>query len=67
VLRTVALGAKSGAFGKAWGLALAAAGERGVTRRTVAIRGELHTPMVLTGCADAREATGVEVRWSGNG
>lgn len=56
VLRALALGARGVLLGRAWAWALAAGGEAMVARMLGAIRAELTTAMVLTGCTDVSRA-----------
>jgi L-lactate dehydrogenase (cytochrome) len=56
VLRALALGADGAFIGRAWAYALAAGGEKGVTKALAILRAELVTAMSLTGCTDVRKA-----------
>jgi len=56
VLKALALGAKACFIGRAWSYALAAGGEKAVSRMLAAMKGELATAMVLTGCTAAGRA-----------
>jgi L-lactate dehydrogenase (cytochrome) len=56
VLRALALGAQGCLLGRAWAFALAARGERGVSRMLSIMRAELAVAMSLTGCTDVRQA-----------
>jgi L-lactate dehydrogenase (cytochrome) len=56
VLKALALGARACFVGRAWAYALGAGGERHVARMLSALKGELSTAMVLTGCTSASRA-----------
>ena len=56
VLKAMALGAKACFVGRAWAYALGAGGERQVTRMLEILRSELAVAMILTGCANLRDA-----------
>jgi L-lactate dehydrogenase (cytochrome) len=56
VLKALALGAKACFVGRAWAYALGAGGEKQVSRMLSALKSELSTAMVLTGCTDASQA-----------
>jgi L-lactate dehydrogenase (cytochrome) len=54
ILRMLALGAKGVLLGRAWAWALAAGGERGISRMLAIIEAEMRVGMALTGVADLR-------------
>ncbi len=56
VLKAVALGAKACFIGRAWAYALGAGGEAAVARMLGTLRSELAVAMILTGCANVRDA-----------
>ncbi|MBI1196343.1 MAG: L-lactate dehydrogenase [Phenylobacterium sp.] len=56
VLKALALGAKACFVGRAWAWALGAGGESAVAKMLDVLRAELAVAMILTGCADVREA-----------
>jgi L-lactate dehydrogenase (cytochrome) len=56
VLKALALGARGVLLGRGWAFPLAAAGEAGVRQALGALREELATAMMLTGCTDVRQA-----------
>ena len=56
VLKALALGARACFLGRSWAYALGAGGEPMVTRMLGVLRSELNTAMILTGCADIRQA-----------
>ena len=56
VLKAMALGAKACFVGRAWAYALGAGGEATVTRMLDVLRSELAVAMILTGCANVRDA-----------
>ncbi len=56
VLKAMALGAKACFVGRAWAYALGAGGEATVTRMLEVLRSELAVAMILTGCANVRDA-----------
>jgi L-lactate dehydrogenase (cytochrome) len=56
VLKAMALGAKACFIGRAWAYALGAGGEAQVSRMLGTLRSELSVAMVLTGCANLRDA-----------
>lgn len=56
VLKAMALGAKASFVGRAWAYALGAGGEAQVTRMLGTLRSELAVAMILTGCANVRDA-----------
>lgn len=56
VLKAMALGAKACFVGRAWAYALGAGGEKTVTRMLEVLRSELTVAMILTGCANVRDA-----------
>jgi L-lactate dehydrogenase (cytochrome) len=56
VLKALALGAKACFVGRAWAYALGAGGEKQVSRMLSALKSELSTAMVLTGCTDVSQA-----------
>jgi L-lactate dehydrogenase (cytochrome) len=56
LLRVLALGAKGCLIGRPWIWGLSAEGQRGVETVLDIIRQELRVAMILTGCADVREA-----------
>jgi L-lactate dehydrogenase (cytochrome) len=57
VLKAVALGAKACFVGRAWAYALGAGGEAQVAKMLGTLRSELSVAMVLTGCANIRDAS----------
>lgn len=56
VLKAMALGAKACLIGRAWAYALGAGGEAQVSRMLGTLRSELSVAMILTGCANLRDA-----------
>lgn len=56
VLKAMALGAKACFVGRAWAYALGAGGQTKVTRMLDILRAELAVAMILTGCANVRDA-----------
>ncbi len=56
VLKALALGARACFLGRPWAYALGAGGVPMVSRMLGVIRSELNTAMILTGCADIRQA-----------
>jgi L-lactate dehydrogenase (cytochrome) len=56
VLKALALGAKACFVGRPWAWALGGGGEAGVARMLATLRSELTVAMILTGCANARDA-----------
>ncbi len=56
VLKAMALGAKACFVGRAWAYALGAGGEAQVGRMLATLRSELAVAMILTGCANLRDA-----------
>ena len=56
VLKATALGAKACFVGRAWAYALGAGGEATVARMLEVLRSELAVAMILTGCANVRDA-----------
>jgi L-lactate dehydrogenase (cytochrome) len=56
VLKAMALGAKACFVGRAWAYALGAGGEAQVTKMLATLRSELAVAMILTGCANVRDA-----------
>ena len=56
VLKAMALGAKACFVGRAWAYALGAGGEAQVARMLATLRSELAVAMILTGCANVRDA-----------
>ncbi|MBW8815640.1 MAG: L-lactate dehydrogenase [Caulobacterales bacterium] len=56
VLKALALGAKACFVGRAWAWALGADGQAGVARMLDILRAELAVAMILTGCANVRDA-----------
>jgi L-lactate dehydrogenase (cytochrome) len=56
VLKALALGAKACLVGRAWAYALGAGGEKQVARMLATLRSELAVAMILTGCANLRDA-----------
>ena len=56
VLKAMALGAKACFIGRAWAYALGAGGEAQITRMLGTLRAELAVAMILTGCANVRDA-----------
>jgi L-lactate dehydrogenase (cytochrome) len=56
VLKAVALGAKACFVGRAWAYALGAGGEAQVAKMLGTLKSELSVAMVLTGCANIRDA-----------
>jgi L-lactate dehydrogenase (cytochrome) len=57
VLKAVALGAKACFVGRAWAYALGAGGEAQVAKMLGTLKSELSVAMVLTGCANIRDAS----------
>jgi len=56
VLKAMALGAKACLVGRAWAYALGAGGEAQVARMLATLKSELAVAMILTGCANVRDA-----------
>jgi L-lactate dehydrogenase (cytochrome) len=56
LLKAMALGAKACFVGRAWAYALGAGGEAQVARMLGTLRSELAVAMILTGCANVRDA-----------
>ena len=56
VLKAMALGAKACFVGRAWAYALGAGGEAQVGKMLATLRSELAVAMILTGCANVRDA-----------
>ncbi|MDB5462182.1 MAG: lctD [Phenylobacterium sp.] len=56
VLKAMALGAKACFVGRAWAYALGAGGEAQVAKMLATLRSELAVAMILTGCANVRDA-----------
>jgi L-lactate dehydrogenase (cytochrome) len=56
VLKAMALGAKACFVGRAWAYALGAGGEAQVSKMLATLRSELAVAMILTGCANVRDA-----------
>ncbi|MDB5433890.1 MAG: lctD [Phenylobacterium sp.] len=56
VLKAMALGAKACFVGRAWAYALGAGGEAQVAKMLATLRSELAVAMILTGCANIRDA-----------
>jgi L-lactate dehydrogenase (cytochrome) len=56
VLKAMALGAKACFVGRAWAYALGAGGEAQVARMLATLKSELAVAMILTGCANVRDA-----------
>jgi L-lactate dehydrogenase (cytochrome) len=56
VLKAMALGAKACFVGRAWAYALGAGGEAQITKMLGTLRSELAVAMILTGCANVRDA-----------
>ena len=56
VLKAMALGAKACFVGRAWAYALGAGGEAQVAKMLDILRAELAVAMILTGCANVRDA-----------
>jgi L-lactate dehydrogenase (cytochrome) len=56
VLKALALGAKACFVGRAWAYALGAGGEAQVAKMLATLRSELAVAMILTGCANVRDA-----------
>ena len=56
VLKALALGANGCLLGRAWALALAGAGQRGVAHVLELLRKEMHVAMALTGVTDVKNA-----------
>jgi L-lactate dehydrogenase (cytochrome) len=56
VLKALALGADGCLLGRAWALALAGAGQRGVAHVLELLRKEMHVAMALTGVTDVKNA-----------
>ncbi|HEY2752638.1 L-lactate dehydrogenase [Phenylobacterium sp.] len=56
VLKAMALGAKACFVGRAWAYALGAGGQAQIDRMLGTLRSELAVAMILTGCANVRDA-----------
>ena len=56
VLKALSLGAKACFVGRAWAYALGAGGEAQVAKMLATLRSELAVAMILTGCANLRDA-----------
>lgn len=56
VLKAMALGAKACFVGRAWAYALGAGGEAQVGKMLATLKSELAVAMILTGCANVRDA-----------
>ena len=56
VLKALALGARACFIGRAWAYALGAGGEAKITSMLATLRSELAVAMILTGCANVRDA-----------
>jgi L-lactate dehydrogenase (cytochrome) len=56
VLKAMALGARTCFVGRAWAYALGAGGEAQITKMLGTLRSELAVAMILTGCANVRDA-----------
>lgn len=56
VLKALALGARACFVGRAWAYALAAGGEAQVAKMLATLQSELAVAMILTGCANVRDA-----------
>lgn len=56
VVKALALGAKACLLGRAWAFPLAAGGQRYVTHMLDALRQEINTALMLTGCVDVKAA-----------
>ena len=56
VLKALALGARACFIGRAWAYALGAGGEAKIARMLATLRSELAVAMILTGCANVRDA-----------
>nr|MEA2797458.1 hypothetical protein [Phenylobacterium sp.] len=56
VLKAMALGARACFVGRAWAYALGAGGEAQVSKMLATLRSELAVAMILTGCANVRDA-----------
>jgi L-lactate dehydrogenase (cytochrome) len=56
VLKAMALGAKACFVGRAWAYALGAGGEAQVAKMLATLKSELAVAMILTGCANVRDA-----------
>ena len=56
VLKALSLGAKACLIGRAWAYALGAGGEKQVARMLGTLKSELAVAMILTGCANLRDA-----------
>jgi L-lactate dehydrogenase (cytochrome) len=56
VLKAMALGAKACFVGRAWAYALGAGGETQVSKMLATLKSELAVAMILTGCANVRDA-----------
>jgi L-lactate dehydrogenase (cytochrome) len=56
VLKALSLGARACFVGRAWAYALGAGGEAQVARMLATLRSELAVAMILTGCANLRDA-----------
>lgn len=56
VVKALASGARACLLGRAWAFALAAGGERALSRYLEDLRSEIRNTLALTGCADIRNA-----------
>jgi L-lactate dehydrogenase (cytochrome) len=56
VLKALSLGAKACLVGRAWAYALGAGGEAQVAKMLATLKSELAVAMILTGCANVRDA-----------
>jgi L-lactate dehydrogenase (cytochrome) len=56
VLKALSLGARACLIGRAWAYALGAGGEAQVAKMLATLRSELAVAMILTGCANLRDA-----------
>jgi L-lactate dehydrogenase (cytochrome) len=56
VVKALASGARACLLGRAWAFALAAGGERALSRYLEDLRSEIRNTLALTGCADIRDA-----------
>jgi L-lactate dehydrogenase (cytochrome) len=56
VLKALSLGAKACFIGRAWAYALGAGGEAQVAKMLATLKSELAVAMILTGCANVRDA-----------
>ena len=56
MLKALSLGARACFVGRAWAYALGAGGETQVARMLATLKSELAVAMILTGCANVRDA-----------